>query len=205
MSNSEGEPVDDSHQECHTHCAMLLTSQKGLDCIQVTTQKHPLTLHEKNRRCKWLKVNMIDGLSSYYRQRNLYLPDEVWSLIANDLLRCYATINAQASWGREAQCQVDLNQATWYRYTTFEATKYLPTLSNFPQKGSTAIASPAATTKYMYLTENYLGIIEVRLESSRILPRVEVLPGIWWHEIEVDSEVTVESDVSIYPALQKHV
>ncbi|KEY63892.1 hypothetical protein S7711_10173, partial [Stachybotrys chartarum IBT 7711] len=193
--NLEGKPTADSHQQCHAYCGYFLTCQKSWNCIQVTAYKHPITPHEKIRRCQWLKTKLITSLSNYHNQKRLYLPNEIWSLVAKDLLHCYATINTQVTQGQAARYQVNLNHEVWCKFTTFEGMNYLSSLSNTPLRGSTAISSPAvATRKYMYLAENYLGITELRLLSSPTQPQVDATPGIWWQEIEVDSEVTVQSD-----------
>ncbi|KAH7308627.1 hypothetical protein B0I35DRAFT_99114 [Stachybotrys elegans] len=180
------------HRECHKFCEDLISCQPSLDCILVTSYKHPITPDEKHRRDQWLESKVVDGLSRYYGQRNLHLSNELWSIIASDLLHCYATTSFLTAWRGVEKYEVNLNDNVWCTFVTFEGRRYLSSLSNSPSNGS-QLLGPLGETEDVCYAVNYLGITEVRPLTSPPPPRTAV-PGIWWRRVRGGGIAIVESD-----------
>lgn len=210
---------------CHAFCKEKVDSASLQDLLQVTKHSHMIPEVEERRRRQWLRERLRSKLEAYYAQKSSLstvesdnasenscrlqnLSSDIWHLIADDLLPCYAVLRTQAILqipGGSSISSITTAKEVWYGFLHFEGIRYISWVSNSPEKDgclSLGMELGHAESRLLVIAENYLGITEVRLANLSELNLVSERTGIWWRTIPLNlmgKNLNVWTDVSYIP------
>ncbi|EFQ36785.1 uncharacterized protein GLRG_11932, partial [Colletotrichum graminicola M1.001] len=187
---------DCSHWEgrttgCHVECANQVSPWPVSEAVKVLAFNYTPTPSECDIREAWLRQTFVAFLNGTFRR----LPPELCSKIAANLcIRTYAVACAKALRAvRGGEFSLCLSSKIWGRFTEFEGSSYLSSLSNNGDDyHNHLIFEPDPTSalgRFVYLAEDYFGVR--KMFFSYPTPDVEELRGLWWRVVDLERSPTL--------------
>jgi hypothetical protein len=100
---------------------------------------------------------------------------------------------------------VNLQGPIWAGFVSFQGNYYVSRISNTPIDGILSILTRPSTKvgSTIYVSHDHLGVRRVvfAVPESRVVPKVEEKPGLWWETINLTDDcqyIEIESDVRRY-------
>ncbi|KAI1771145.1 hypothetical protein F4818DRAFT_430286 [Hypoxylon cercidicola] len=173
---------------CHSGCVKLVV-HNPYNVSLATSYAYEPSMREARRRETWLHSNLASDL---ILSRHHYIPPELRQMIAQPLLREYAVLKAASylhKLRRPRDICVDLLTKVWACYTEFEGITYISDLTNRPGDGYEVIFVPdlAQRIDCMYMSEDHLGVRQIRFSSCGQVPPATPSLGVWWSTLQTAS------------------
>ncbi|KAI1500052.1 hypothetical protein F5X99DRAFT_430004 [Biscogniauxia marginata] len=194
--------VDCFHSGCYTFRLFPVSP----DFLAATEYSFQPPICEERRRRDLIQQNLVERLKQTQWPRNL--PDELWLLTAQYLVRECAIVTVQELTIQPRVCDsvFDLSRDVYVQYVMFEGARYLKSIKNSgcaeaKQEGQLLLdARRARTVQKVYIAEDHLGIRHIQFISSDDKSSRSSLdiPGVWWRTICRPNSIKIRAKTDVH-------
>lgn len=211
---------------CHAICVKNVPSASRASIIDVMIHQYEPSRSEIARRINKLSSAFATTISHYATPN---LPLEVCLMISRYfleglnkdrhaaiclwILRClpqgigthpqgYMNLKSWPNGGGSDNSRICVSTSIWARFVDFEGIQYVSSLSNSYDEYHTHhvfAPDPTQLVDSVYVSENYLGVMQVVFCSSVQPPAVEPRQDLWWRVLRLngcDAVLVTQTDVS---------